>query len=76
MRQKVLECLAEPLSTAVATHMVAKWYTLLSVALIETHPSCMPAIDKDAKVKKSFHTQQYMEKIIMAAHAMEHVPYF
>ncbi|XP_057863518.2 proteasome activator subunit 4 isoform X2 [Cryptomeria japonica] len=42
MRQKILECLAEPLSTTVATHMVAKRFTLLSAALIETYPSCMP----------------------------------
>uniref|UniRef100_A0A0D6R2L6 Proteasome activator subunit 4 n=1 Tax=Araucaria cunninghamii TaxID=56994 RepID=A0A0D6R2L6_ARACU len=43
MRQKIMECLAEPLATTVATHMVAKRFNLLSAALIEIYPSCMPA---------------------------------
>ncbi|KAH9291881.1 hypothetical protein KI387_042929, partial [Taxus chinensis] len=38
-------CLVEPLASTVATHMVAKRFTLLCATLIETSPSCMPATE-------------------------------
>eukprot|EP01018_Ginkgo_biloba_P025846 Gb_04235 [translate_table: standard] len=45
LRQKILECLAEPLPTTVATNIVAKRFTLLCAALLEVSPSCMPAAE-------------------------------
>lgn len=42
LRQKILDFLAEPLPQTVATNVVAKRYTFLSVALIEISPPSMP----------------------------------
>jgi len=42
LRQRILDCLAKPLPQTVATNVVAKRYTFLSVALIEISPPSMP----------------------------------
>lgn len=51
LRQKVLECLCTPLPHSMATSVLAKRYSFLSVALIEISPPKMSPAEKQYHVK-------------------------
>jgi proteasome activator subunit 4 len=51
LRQKVLECLCSPLPHSMATSVLAKRYSFLSVALIEISPPKMSPAEKQYHVK-------------------------
>ncbi|XP_066369880.1 proteasome activator subunit 4-like isoform X2 [Miscanthus floridulus] len=51
LRQKVLECLCSPLRHSMATSVLAKRYSFLSVALIEISPPKMSPAEKQYHVK-------------------------
>lgn len=51
LRQRILDCLANPLPQTVATNVVAKRYAFLSVALIEISPPSMPIAEVQYHVK-------------------------
>lgn len=69
LRQKILDCLVEPLPHLVATNVVAKRYAFLSAALIEISPPKMP----DAEVQ--FHDKLLQELLDNMNHSSAQVSY-
>lgn len=67
LRQRILDCLVEPLPQLVATNVVAKRYTFLSAALIEISPPKMT----DAEVQ--FHRKLLQELLDNMNHSSSQV---